>query len=79
MEERDTYQDVRCLPKLLGEMTEQEAKTVLGVLGRVLKEAHRDIEREIEEQGEQPVLRVIGETMKEAHQAIESALREDRA
>jgi hypothetical protein len=79
MEERDTYQDVRCLPKLLGEMTEQEAQTVLGVLGRAIKEAHRDIEREIEEQGEQPVLRVIGETLKEAHQAIESALREDRA
>jgi hypothetical protein len=79
MEERDTYQDVRCLPKLLGEMTEQEAQTVLGVLGRVLKEGHRDIEREIEEQGEQPVLRVLREAMKEAHQAIESALREDRA
>jgi hypothetical protein len=79
MEERDTYQDVRCLPKLLGEMKEQEAQTVLGVLGRAIKEAHRDIEREIEEQGEQPVLRVIGETLKEAHQAIESALREDRA
>jgi len=79
MEERDTHQDVRCLPKLLGAMTEQEAQTVLGVLGRAIKEAHRDIQREIEEQGEQPVLRVLGEAMKEAHQAIESALREDRA
>jgi vacuolar-type H+-ATPase subunit E/Vma4 len=79
MEERDTHQDVRCLPKLLGEMTEQEAQTVLGVLGRAIKEAHRDIQREIEEQGEQPLLRVLGEAMKEANQAIESALREDRA
>jgi hypothetical protein len=79
MEERDTYQDVRCLPKLLGEMTEQEAKTVLGVLGRVLKEAHQEIERELEKQGEQTVLGVLGEALKEAHQAIESALSEDRA
>jgi len=78
MEERDTYQDVRCLPKLLGEMTEQEAHTVLGVLGRAMKEAHRDIEREIEKQGEQTVLVVLGEAMKAAHQAIESALSEDR-
>ena len=77
MEERDTYQDVRCLPKLLGEMTEQEAQTVLGVLGRVLKEAHRDIEREIEKRGEQTALAVLGEAMKAAHQAIESALSED--
>jgi polyhydroxyalkanoate synthesis regulator phasin len=77
MEERDTYQDVRCLPKLLGEMTEQEAKTVLGVLGRVLKEAHQEIEREIEKRGEQPALAVLGEAMKAAHQAIASALSED--
>jgi hypothetical protein len=75
MEERDTYQDVRCLPKLLGEMTEQEAQIVLGVLGRALKEAHRDLERQIE--GEQPALAVLGEALKAAHQAIESALSED--
>jgi hypothetical protein len=65
MEGRDTHQDVRCLPKLLGEMTEQEAQTVLGVLGRVLKEAHQEIERELskepEKQETQAVLRALGE------------------
>lgn len=68
------------LPRLLGEMTEQEAEVVLGVLGRVLKQAHQEIEQEIEKREEPTALAVLGEAMKEAHQAIESALEkpEDR-